>query len=162
MACTKLVVLAALLVGAQSVYIGHPVAHHPGAIIDDFDPHPEYSYSYSVHDPITGDTKGQHETRSGDVVQGSYSLVDPDGTTRTVDYTADPVNGFNAVVNRQPGAVAAPVPVPAAVRPVAARAYYAAPYSAPYAYPHYAYPHYAAPAYRAHAAFTSPHASYIA
>lgn len=28
---------------------------------------------------------------------GQYSLVEPDGSIRTVDYTADPVNGFNAV-----------------------------------------------------------------
>lgn len=58
-----------------------------------------------------GDSKSQHETRSGDVVQGSYSLVDPDGTRRVVEYTADPHNGFNAVVHRQPlGAVKAVVP----------------------------------------------------
>lgn len=28
---------------------------------------------------------------------GQYSLVEPDGSIRTVDYTADPINGFNAV-----------------------------------------------------------------
>ncbi|EAL42197.2 AGAP012750-PA [Anopheles gambiae str. PEST] len=43
----------------------------------------------------------------------SYSLVEPDGTLRTVFYTADPVNGFNAVVQRGPL-------VPKAVVPVAA------------------------------------------
>lgn len=36
---------------------------------------------------------------------GSYSLVEPDGTTRTVDYTADDHNGFNAVVHRAGHAV---------------------------------------------------------
>lgn len=35
----------------------------------------------------------QQESRSGDVVQGSYSLVEPDGTRRIVEYTADPVQG---------------------------------------------------------------------
>lgn len=55
------------------------------------DPHPQYSYSYDVHDSLTGDVKAQHETRDGDVVSGSYSLVDSDGTKRTVDYTADSV-----------------------------------------------------------------------
>lgn len=49
----------------------------------------------------------QVESRSGDVVQGSYSLTEPDGTRRTVDYVADPVNGFNAVVRKEPLAVAA-------------------------------------------------------
>lgn len=34
------------------------------------------------------------------MVKGSYSLVEPDGSTRTVEYTADDHNGFNAVVHR--------------------------------------------------------------
>lgn len=29
-----------------------------------------------------------------------YSLIDPDGTERVVEYLADDVNGFNAVVKR--------------------------------------------------------------
>lgn len=28
------------------------------------------------------------------IVTGQYSLVEPDGSVRTVDYTADPVNGI--------------------------------------------------------------------
>lgn len=51
-------------------------------------------------DPSTGDVKSQHEARDGDVVKGQYSLVEPDGSVRTVDYTADPVNGFNAIVSK--------------------------------------------------------------
>lgn len=77
----------------------------------DYDPNPSYSYAYDVHDQLTGDSKSQHESRQGDVVHGSYSLVDPDGTRRTVDYTADPHNGFNAVVTKEPlvkGYAAAP------------------------------------------------------
>lgn len=79
---------------------------------EDYDPNPQYSFSYDVQDALTGDSKNQHESRSGDVVTGSYSLVEPDGTRRTVEYTADPVNGFNAVVHKEPlGAkvIAAPV-----------------------------------------------------
>lgn len=34
------------------------------------------------------------------VVTGSYSLTEPDGSIRTVTYTADDINGFNAVVER--------------------------------------------------------------
>lgn len=56
-------------------------------------------------DHSTGDVKSQQETRSGDVVQGAYSLIEPDGTRRLVEYTADPVHGFNAVVHREPVAV---------------------------------------------------------
>ncbi|XP_050525404.1 larval cuticle protein A3A-like isoform X2 [Daktulosphaira vitifoliae] len=78
----------------------------------DYDRNPSYSYGYDVHDHLTGDSKSQHETRHGDVVHGSYSLVDPDGTKRTVDYTADPHNGFNAVVTKEPLVKAyAPAPV---------------------------------------------------
>lgn len=34
------------------------------------------------------------------VVRGSYSVAEGDGTIRTVRYTADDANGFNAVVER--------------------------------------------------------------
>ena len=79
------------------------VAHEVNA---EYDPHPQYSYSYDVQDASTGDFKNQHEVRDGDVVQGSYSLIESDGTRRTVDYTADSVNGFNAVVHKEPAGVA--------------------------------------------------------
>lgn len=46
-----------------------------------------------MSDYHTGDVKSQHETRDGDVVKGSYSVVEPDGTIRTVEYTADKHNG---------------------------------------------------------------------
>lgn len=35
-------------------------------------------------------------------MKGEYSLVEPDGSVRTVHYTADPVNGFNALVEKTP------------------------------------------------------------
>lgn len=31
-----------------------------------------------------------------------FTVNDPDGHRRTVEYTADPINGFNAVVSREP------------------------------------------------------------
>lgn len=70
--------------------------------VEEYDPHPQYKYAYDVQDTVSGDSKSQVEERDGDVVRGEYSLVDPDGYKRTVQYTADPVNGFNAVVNRTP------------------------------------------------------------
>lgn len=69
---------------------------------DEYDPHPQYKYGYDVQDALSGDSKSQTEERDGDVVHGEYSLVDADGFRRIVQYTADPVNGFNAVVNRVP------------------------------------------------------------
>lgn len=67
---------------------------------DEFDPAPQYTFGYDVNDALSGDTKSQVESRNGDVVKGQYSLIDPDGTRRTVEYTADPVNGFNAIVTK--------------------------------------------------------------
>lgn len=64
------------------------------------DPNPAYSYAYGVTDPHTGDQKEAQETLQNGVVHGSYSLVEPDGHLRKVTYTADKVNGFNAVVER--------------------------------------------------------------
>lgn len=66
---------------------------------------PKYEFGYGVADQHTGDNKEQKEVRLGDVVQGEYSLKEPDGTIRTVKYTADDHNGFNAVVLRQGHAV---------------------------------------------------------
>ncbi|XP_061379781.1 larval cuticle protein A2B-like [Danaus plexippus] len=100
--------------------------------VDEYDPHPQYRFAYDVQDSLTGDSKSQHESRDGDVVQGSYSVVDPDGTKRTVDYTADPHNGFNAVVRKEAIGVRVAAPVVAKVAPVV----HAAPlvHSAPIAY----------------------------
>lgn len=65
---------------------------------------------------------------------GSYSVNDPDGTRRTVEYTADPVNGFNAIVHREPLVAAGPIakvasPIAYAPAPIAKVA-------APIAYAH--------------------------
>ncbi|CAH0547185.1 unnamed protein product [Brassicogethes aeneus] len=68
--------------------------------VEPYDPNPHYSYAYTVNDQSTGDSKSQHETRQGDNVRGQYSLSEPDGSRRTVDYTAGPHVGFNAVVQR--------------------------------------------------------------
>lgn len=68
----------------------------------DNESHPKYSYGYDIQDKLTGDEKSLHETRDGDVVKGRYSFVEADGQKRTVDYTADSVRGFNAIISRQP------------------------------------------------------------
>lgn len=67
----------------------------------DYYAHPQYKFNYGVDDPHTGDHKSQYEERDGGVVKGSYSVADPDGTYRTVHYTADDQNGFNAVVSKE-------------------------------------------------------------
>jgi len=85
----------------------------------EIDPHPQYTFAYNVQDALTGDSKSQQEVRDGDVVKGSYSVVDADGLLRTVFYTADPINGFNAVVQRGPVPVAVPKPAVAFAAPPA-------------------------------------------
>lgn len=103
------------------------------AVAGDYDPNPQYSFSYDVKDALTGDSKSQHETRNGDSVQGAYSLTEPDGSIRTVEYTADPHNGFNAVVHKGPAVVAKAI-----VAKVAAPIHFGGP------------AHYGAPAYYHH------------
>ncbi|XP_017768723.1 PREDICTED: adult-specific cuticular protein ACP-20-like [Nicrophorus vespilloides] len=63
------------------------------------DAHPKYEFKYGVEDHHTGDQKSQMEVRDGDVVKGEYSVVQPDGTIRKVQYSADHHNGFNAEVS---------------------------------------------------------------
>lgn len=46
---------------------------------DEYESSPLYEYSYSVQDSLTGDNKRQQETRRGNDVRGSYSLVEADG-----------------------------------------------------------------------------------
>ena len=73
---------------------------------------PKFSYNYGVSDPVTGDQKSHTESRDGDTVKGRYSYVNSDGSIQTVTYTADSVNGFQAVVNTTPasqGRATAPV-----------------------------------------------------
>ncbi|KAJ8979347.1 hypothetical protein NQ317_012943 [Molorchus minor] len=61
---------------------------------------PKYEFKYGVRKTSTpGDIKSQHESRDGDVVKGHYSLLEPDGSIRTVEYSANKHSGFNAVVH---------------------------------------------------------------
>ncbi|CAG4943665.1 unnamed protein product [Colias eurytheme] len=124
--------------------------------------HGDYtSFSYGVSDPHTGDVKSQHETRVGDNVVGQYSLLESDGTRRTVDYAADAHSGFNAVVRKDPALIGHVAHAPAVVAaPVA--------HAAPAAYAAYAPAAYAArvaPVAVAHAApvaVAGPSVSYSA
>ncbi|XP_069705126.1 cuticle protein 8-like [Periplaneta americana] len=86
-----------------SHFAGAPIEYQHAAPIvkhvdEDKHAHPKYEFKYGVKDEHTGDIKEQSEQRDGDVVKGQYSLVEPDGTTRTVKYTSDKHNGFNAEV----------------------------------------------------------------
>ncbi|XP_063890398.1 larval cuticle protein A2B-like [Helicoverpa armigera] len=92
-----------------------PIAYHaaPVARVEEFNAHPQYEYNYSVADGHTGDNKSQQESRDGDVVRGSYSFHEADGSVRTVQYSADDHSGFNAVVHNS-----APTAAPAHSAPL--------------------------------------------
>lgn len=93
---------------AAPVVAAAPVVVAKSAEVDAY---PQYQYGYSVADGLTGDNKSQSEVREGDVVKGQYSLIEADGTRRVVDYYADPINGFNAVVRKEGAAIIAAEPV---------------------------------------------------
>ncbi|XP_047106859.1 cuticle protein 7-like [Schistocerca piceifrons] len=109
-------VLGCLLAAAHAGLLPHappppppPPPQHE--IIYDYVAPASYRFDYAVRDGHTGDAKTQWEHRDGDTVRGAYSLVDADGTTRIVEYTADPHNGFRAEVKRL-GHPAPPPPQP--------------------------------------------------
>jgi hypothetical protein len=76
-----------------------------------------YEFKYGVKDEHTHDIKEQYEKRDGDKVEGYYKLVEPDGTTRTVKYTADKHIGFIAQVERS-GHSRHPQPIKKVIAPV--------------------------------------------
>ncbi|KAF5307751.1 hypothetical protein FQR65_LT06622 [Abscondita terminalis] len=84
---------------AAPVVLGHGYGHHDEHV-DYYVRSPKYEFNYGVSDAHTHDHHSQHEVRDGDVVHGEYSLHEADGTIRTVKYTADHKNGFNAQVIR--------------------------------------------------------------
>ena len=61
-----------------------------------------YDFNYAVNEPLTGDVKSQQEKAVNGVIHGSYQMNDADGFLRTVEYTADDINGFQANVRREP------------------------------------------------------------
>ncbi|XP_069705125.1 cuticle protein 7-like [Periplaneta americana] len=103
----KLAVSHAPVAIAHSVAV--PVAHHETVEVEHYAA-PHYEFKYGVKDEHTGDIKEQAEKRIGDKVEGYYQLVEPDGTIRTVHYTADKHTGFNAVVQKS-GHASHPAPV---------------------------------------------------
>ncbi|KPI97782.1 Cuticle protein [Papilio xuthus] len=114
--------IAPLAYAAAPAHYAAPVISHAAPVIShaavaprlvaahqDEYAHPRYDFSYSVADGHTGDNKSQQESRDGDAVHGQYSLLEADGSVRTVQYTADDHSGFNAVVtNSAPAHHAAP------------------------------------------------------
>ncbi|XP_069705139.1 cuticle protein 19-like [Periplaneta americana] len=106
MALLKFSVVIATLAAAVLAQDHH---HHLPAVehhVEEYHhAHPKYEFKYGVKDPHTHDIKEQAEKRDGHKVEGHYMLVEPDGTIRTVHYTADKHTGFHAHVERSGHAV---------------------------------------------------------
>ncbi|XP_050540720.1 cuticle protein 8 isoform X1 [Daktulosphaira vitifoliae] len=87
----------------------------------DNDPNAQYQFSFDISDDESTNYHNRKETRDGQKISGSYSVVDSDGFIRTVTYTADPEEGFKAEVSREPTniqvKIPAPTPQPAAPAP---------------------------------------------
>ncbi|KAM3962897.1 cuticular protein 66D [Aphomia sociella] len=79
---------------------------------EDYDPNPSYQFGFDVNDDQYTNYQNRKEQRDGDVIKGSYSVVDSDGFVRTVTYTADPKEGFRAEVSRQPTDIVVKIPTP--------------------------------------------------
>ncbi|PNF20646.1 hypothetical protein B7P43_G03035 [Cryptotermes secundus] len=86
----------------QVQYSHEPEAHD---VEVHHDAHPKYEFKYGVKDTHTHDIKEQAEKRDGHKVEGYYKLLEPDGTTRTVHYTADKHTGFHAQVEKSGHAI---------------------------------------------------------
>ncbi|EDW03564.1 pupal cuticle protein Edg-84A [Drosophila grimshawi] len=96
---TMIISLFLCLIVCAATIEGGIIASHPDELISS---PAQYEFQYSVHDSHTGDVKDQFEHRRGEYVIGRYSLIEPDGHRRIVDYSADPLLGFNAQVRREP------------------------------------------------------------
>ncbi|XP_053602709.1 uncharacterized protein LOC128670761 [Plodia interpunctella] len=103
-ACNVFVLLAnlAVLSCQEQTVLEHEITHDTDA------ENPSYSFSYGVSDSRTGDIKTVWEAKEGDTVKGHYSVLEPDGSMRTVEYSAGPHTGFQATVNND----AAQQPIP--------------------------------------------------
>ncbi|CAL4059531.1 unnamed protein product [Meganyctiphanes norvegica] len=71
-----------------------------------------YAYAWEVSDVYSGNDFGQVEESDGNLVQGSYNVVLPDGRKQTVTYEADHEGGYVANVAYEGEAQYPPAPGP--------------------------------------------------
>ncbi|VEN57701.1 unnamed protein product, partial [Callosobruchus maculatus] len=71
-----------------------------------------YQFGFDVQDDHYTNYQNRKEQSDGKKITGSYSVVDSDGFLRTVQYTADPKEGFKAEVTRQPTNIVVKTPKP--------------------------------------------------
>lgn len=143
-----MIVLAACVATAYAQFAAP--AYKPSFPAPAYNPDPKefvsapYNFEYSVNDPVTNNIHSRSEYSDGNGnVKGTYSLVEPDGSVRVVDYTADPYNGFKAEVKKTAGPY----------NNVGSSAYNSAYPTPAYPTPAYPTPAYPTPAYRPAAPF---------
>ena len=61
-------------------------------------PQVTYCFKYFIEEPNFGVFTHHNEEREGDLVRGSYSLLQPDGRLRIVNYQVDTASGFRPFV----------------------------------------------------------------
>jgi hypothetical protein len=87
-----------------------PSSYQPPPVLAD-DLVKPYAYQYGVQDDLYGTSFRAAEQSDGrGSVEGSYSVLLPDGRTQIVTYTADDLNGYVAEV-RYEGVASYPAPV---------------------------------------------------
>ncbi|XP_058828212.1 cuticle protein 19-like [Topomyia yanbarensis] len=117
----KVIAVVACL-AAVAVAIPYKPVAEPEHYAEPKDGHAQYKFEYGVKDDHTGDHKVQWEQRDGDVVKGSYSLDEPDGGHRIVEYHSDAHGGIQIQVKKVGGHASAPAahhePIPIAPVPI--------------------------------------------
>ncbi|CAH2075420.1 unnamed protein product, partial [Iphiclides podalirius] len=93
-----LLIISLVTMGTMKPSMGMDMSMIISTTMDIFQTHPKYEFEYKVEDHHTGDRKSQHEHRDGDAVKGGYSLHQPDGSERHVEYHADDHSGSCALL----------------------------------------------------------------
>ena len=95
-------IVASFLLASASAAPAAPPSYHAPA--PSYHPAPKYEpspyeYAYGVKDEYTGTDIDASEASDGNVVNGHYSVLLPDGRRQNVKYTADHYTGYVADVS---------------------------------------------------------------
>nr|CAI5860868.1 unnamed protein product [Callosobruchus analis] len=93
-------------------YSLHQNRHKQDDEVEKYIPPNPYQFGFDVQDDHHTNYQNRKEQSDGKKITGSYSVVDSDGFLRTVQYTADPKEGFKAEVIRQPTDIVVKIPKP--------------------------------------------------
>nr|CAH7764229.1 unnamed protein product [Callosobruchus chinensis] len=93
-------------------YSVHQHRHKQDDEEEKYTPPNPYQFGFDVQDDHNTNYQNRKEHSDGKKITGSYSVVDSDGFLRTVQYTADPKEGFKAEVIRQPTDIVVKTPKP--------------------------------------------------